>query len=155
MLHTHSTLMISTSTGTWYVFAATYVYGIIIRMFNDLMYFKGRLHQSRLVLSSSLYHIYRHEQEIYVQYNNTSPWFEWLGCLYFRYCAQTGFNGGEAQEYKLHICYCSCMYYTACNMISAYIACVLLYLWVSHEISQVTLLALMCKCQVKIELYCS
>ena len=36
------------------------------------------------------------------------PWFKQFKCLYLVYCAWAGFGGGEAQEDKLHVFYCSC-----------------------------------------------
>ena len=63
------------------------------------------------------------------------PWFEWCGCLYFTYCTWAGFNGGEAWEEKLCMCYCSraiqhILWYMHTSLMS--------YTRVSCKISQVT-----------------
>ena len=80
--------------------------------------------------------------------NICCPWFERFGHLYFMCCAWTGISGGGAREYKLYVCvlYIALTWYL-CKLLVCYSEA-------SHKISQVTLLAHTCKCQVKIELYC-
>ena len=65
--------------------------------------------------------------------------------VYFMHYALAGFSGGEAQEDKLHACFCLC----AIQHVTWYM-CILLacYSQVSHKISWPTLLAHMYNCQV-------
>ena len=76
--------------------------------------------------------------------NICCPWFERFGHLYFMCCAWTGISGGGAREYKLYVCMlCIALTWYLCKLLVCYSEA-------SHKISQVTLLAHTCKCQVKI-----
>ena len=78
---------------------------------------------------------------IYIK-NICCSWFERFGHLYFMYCRNQWWWGMRIQTIHVHALYST-------NMIFVYIARLLL-----RSISQVTLLAHTCKCQVKIELHC-
>ena len=84
----------------------------------------------------------------YIKYKHR-PWFEWFGRLYFAHYAWAGFGGGEAWEDKLRTYVLLLTCYTARDVIRAYC------LYATHKYLTKFLKRLACKCQVKIELYCS